>query len=134
MPVHLLPGISLEDCLIAEVGWSPHGGRVMRTATDFMLRRRPVDSVRPARPDSASERSAKPSIAETGRRTVPGSACCRDALLRHYPPGHEVLLYETSLFPMDDPVIEHLPLSDLPQAPATVASILLVPASIPALD
>jgi len=132
-PVQLLPGISHEDCLLAELGWSPQGGRVLRSATDFLLRRRPVT------PEVALLLTGIGTIGETlyrGDRSPnrPGLRLLTEALVRHYPPGHDVVLYETSLFPMHDPVIVRLPLRDLPAAPVTVASTLLVPASNAALD
>ncbi len=122
----VLPGISHEDCLIAELGWSPASGRVMRTATDFVLRRRPVD------PDVALLLTGVGTVGETVYRgdRAPRRAGLRlltDALCRHYPPDHPVILYETSLFPMHDPTIERIALRELPRAGASVASLLLVP-------
>ena len=126
VPVRLLPGVSLEDCLMAEAGWSPGEGRVMRSATDFLVRRRPVD------PDVALVLTGIGTIGETlyrGDRAPnrPGLRLLSEALGRHYPPDHRVVHYETALLPMDDPVVEWLPLRDLAGVGASVASTLLVP-------
>ena len=126
IPVHLLPGISHEDCLIAELGWSPGRGRVLRSATDFLVRRRPVD------PEVALVLTGVGTIGETLYRgdrepNRPGLRLLCEALGRHYPPDHRVAHFETALFPMHDPVAEWLPLRDLAGVGASVASILLIP-------
>lgn len=129
--VHVIPGVSHEDCLIAEAGWSPGGGRAFRSATDFVLRLRRVD------PEIALVLTGVGTIGETlyrGDRAAnrPGLELLSEALARDYPWDHEVVLYETSLFPMHEPTVETLPLRGLVDAPVTVASILLVPPRPPA--
>jgi len=125
-PVRMLPGISIEDCLIADVGWSPEAGRALRTATDFLVRRRLFDSA------TALILTGVGTVGETiyrGDRAAnrPGLRLLTDALQAHYPPDHEVVLYEPSLLPLEGSPIDRLPLRALPEAEASVASILLVP-------
>ena len=65
----------------------------------------------------------------------PGLRRLTEALLQHYPGDHEAVLYEQSLLPVDEPQAARLALADLPEAPATVASVLFVPAlARPELD
>lgn len=127
VPVRMLPGVSIEDCLMADVGWSLQTGRALRTATDFLVRHRPVDS------RTALVLTGAGTVGETIYRgdRAPNRAGLRllaDALTRHYPPDHGVVLYEPALLPLQNPTIERIPLRDLPRAKASVASVLLVPA------
>jgi len=124
--VRMLPGISIEDCLIADVGWSPEAGRALRTATDFLVRRRLLD------PSTALILTGVGTVGETiyrGHRAAnrPGLRLLTEALQAHYSPDHEVVLYEPSLFPLKGSPIERLPLRSLPEAEASVASVLLIP-------
>jgi len=49
-PVRILPGVSFEDCLVADLGVDPGAtGRALYEATDFVLRPRPVDTGAAAR-------------------------------------------------------------------------------------
>jgi hypothetical protein len=123
----MLPAVSFEDCLVADVGVDPGAtGRALYEATDFLVRPRPVDTgaalvliqvgaigVRDYRPGREPDRS--------------GLALLQEALLRHYPPGHEVVIYETPQIPLADPIIVRLPVGELADGPARVASTLYVP-------
>jgi hypothetical protein len=50
-----------------------------------------------------------------------------DKLLRWYPPGHEVILYEAARLPIETPRADRLPLRDLPTAHYEEHTTLVIP-------
>jgi uncharacterized protein YabN with tetrapyrrole methylase and pyrophosphatase domain len=125
----MLPAISAEDCLFADLGVDPsaHGIRSFE-ATDFLLRPRLPD------PSSAlllwqigliAERSVQ---ARASAWNPAGIALLTDVLLCAYPDDHEVVVYEASPFAICGPRIARIPLAALPLAPIGPASLLYVPA------
>lgn len=125
--VHMVPGISFEDCLIADLGIDPGPtGRMMYEATDFVLRPRVLD------PAAALVLLQVGAVGETAYRegdgpSRPGLERLRDALLRTYPGDHVATLYEISQLPLVDAVAAPVALRDLAEAPAHVHSTLYVP-------
>jgi len=126
-PARMLPAISAEDCLYADLLVDPaRDGCQSFEASDFLLRNRRFD------PSSALVllqvgvigRAAYRPGGEPDRR---GLAVLTEVLRETYPSDHEVVLYEASPLPLFEPRIHRLPLADLPEAPVTVASTLYVP-------
>lgn len=123
----LLPAVSFEDCLVADVGVDPGAtGRALYEATDFLVRPRPVDTGAAlvliqvgAVGDRAYRSGTEPARA--------GLALLQETLLRHYPASHEVVIYETPQIPLAEPTIVRLPLGELAAGPVRVASTLYVP-------
>jgi len=125
-PAHMEPGISSEDCLYADVGIDP-GSRGCQhfEATQFMMYRRRID------PSAwlilwqiglAGDRTARRfSTGATYRRVL------LDVLARDYPPEHEVIVYRAATLPIESPRIEHMPLSQIPDADLTMADTLAIP-------
>lgn len=123
----MLPGISAEDCLFADLGLDP-GSRGCQSfeATDFLLRQRRFDpssllilwqvgaiGVRDYRAEKLWSRQGLEILAAR--------------LLESYAPEHEVVLYEASPYPVCEPMMLRIPLSALASAPATVRTTLCVP-------
>lgn len=124
----MLPAISAEDCLFADLGIDPgRTGCQSYEATDFLIHRRTVDTsaclilwqvgflgdvTYSPEPDT----SRLPVLVE---------------YLRHsYPPEHEAILYEAAPYPILDPVIRRFPLSTLPEADVQpMATLVLLPCS-----
>ena len=50
-----------------------------------------------------------------------------DKLLRWYPPGHEVILYEAARLPIETPRADRLPLRNLPAAHYQEYTTLVIP-------
>jgi uncharacterized protein YabN with tetrapyrrole methylase and pyrophosphatase domain len=125
LPARLLPAISAEDCLFADLGIDPAAdGCQSYDATDFLVHRRRIDRtaglilwqvsfVGVARYDAEASGGQLPLLAE--------------ALLAHYPDTHEVVLYEASPYPVADPIVERLPLGRLATAAPTPMATLYVP-------
>jgi len=120
----MLPGISAEDCLFADLGVDPaESGCQSYEATRF-LERRPAIEPRAALVlwqvgvVGSANHSAQPVAPRLGELV--------DRLLELYPEGHEVVVYEASSFPGVAPLIRPTKLPALAAA-VTPASTLYVP-------
>lgn len=108
----MLPGVSAEDCMFADLGIDPavHGCQSF-DATDFLLRDRVWD------PHSTLVLWQVPitgikSLLEDGE-VSPGFEFLHRTLLDAYGPEHLVTLYEATPFPLCDARIEDVALKDL---------------------
>jgi hypothetical protein len=128
----MLPGISAQDCLIADVGIDLAYGSQSFEATDFLLRKRNIDT---------SSSLVLWQIVSIGVSTFERKQECWnpkgfrvlvDVLMKMYGPRHEVVLYEASIYPTCDPVIQRVFLKNLPDCRVTPASMLYVPPLRPA--
>jgi hypothetical protein len=125
-PARMLPGISADACLYADLGLNPGDAGIQSfEATDFLLARRRYD------PSSAlllwqvgvlGERQAERRPCRPERlRTL------ATRLQRRYPPAHRVILYYAATFPADDPIVQRVPLSRLPAMRVDPLATLYVP-------
>lgn len=131
----MLPGISAEDCLFADLGLDPAvDGIRSYEATHFLTTRRPVD------PTSGLVLWQIGAIGVTTfhRRAVwrtDGLSVLVERLAEHHPLDHEVIVYTATTLPIAGPVIDRLPLGALADPPAdveiSVAATLYVPPSAP---
>jgi hypothetical protein len=124
--VHMLPAISSEDCLFADLGVDPAvPGRLLFDATDFLVRPRAFDT------------SAALILLQAGAVGLrqfrlgrepnrAGLQTLAAVLHRHYPADHPVVLYETGQLPPFSPTIHRLALHELGEAPASAVSTLYV--------
>jgi uncharacterized protein YabN with tetrapyrrole methylase and pyrophosphatase domain len=123
----MLPGISAEDCLIADLGFDPAQGCQSFEASRFVVRRRAPDTTvhlllwQIALIGTMDFDSAGPAANKEGLKLL------TQTLLKSYPRRHKVTVYEASPFPVCDPIIECLPLCNLPRTRVTIASTLYVP-------
>jgi hypothetical protein len=122
----MLPGISAEDCLFADLNVDPSTGCQTFEATNFVTRRRKPD----------------PSLAlilwqigligigtfhDEALWNPRGLQVLTDVLRETYPARHKVTVYQTRCVPLLDSVIDRMSLSRLPKANVTIASLLYVP-------
>jgi hypothetical protein len=121
----LLPAVSAEDCLFADLGIDParHGCQSFE-ATDFLIRHRPasITSVLILRQIGL--------IGEfmlMGRRNQRGIQVLTEVLTDSYGPSHQVAVYEAAPFWLSEPVVQWVPLERLPGAAITDFSTLYVP-------
>jgi uncharacterized protein YabN with tetrapyrrole methylase and pyrophosphatase domain len=123
----MLPGISTEDCLFADLGVDPGDvGCQSFEATDFLaLHRRfdPCSSLVLWQVGALGEQSVRPKMASRPERVQ----VLARALLRHYPARHRVTVYQAAQFPICNPNITRIPLSSLPRQRLTPAMTLYVP-------
>lgn len=130
----MLPGISAEDCLVADLGLDPsrHGCQSYE-ATQFLFRRYTID------PHMLQIIWQIGSIAEFNhpkdKTDHPGLAVLRDQLLKVYPAKHTVIIYEAATIPLVAPRIDEIPLDELGDIVPKAISTLVVPAlGLPEFD
>ena len=122
----LLPGVSAEDALFADLGVDPADrGCQSHEATELLLGGRRFD------PTSALVLWQVGAIGETEYRSAgyrrAGLELLRERLAADYPPHHQVVLYEANELPIGPPLVMRMPLAELAAAPATARSTLFVP-------
>ena len=125
IPARMLPGISTEDCLFADLGVDPgSSGCQSFEATDFLLRRRKFD------PCSAlilwqfgaiGQLSYPPEFRRDWARLLV------DRLSVAYPRQHKVILYEAAVYPLYPSVRRRVALSRLARTKHIPMSTLFVP-------
>lgn len=126
-PARLLPAVSFEDCLFADLGVDPGvSGRLMYEATDFLVRPRTFD------PSAALVllQVGAIGLVDFAPGDSPNRAGLRvlaETLARHYPATHQVAVYRNSQLPIFDPSIEWIALTSLHEAGLSVVSTLYVP-------
>jgi hypothetical protein len=125
-PARMLPAVSAEDCLFADLGVDPGAtGCQSYEATDFLLRRRQVDPTAMLILWQVSVIGERLYSRETPPRRL---AVLVDYLLRWYDPQHLVTLYEASPYPIVEAAIQSLSLDRLPHVdPAPLATLFVPP-------
>ena len=123
----MLPGLSAEDCLFADLDVDPieHGYQSFE-ATDFLIRPRAFDT------SCALILRQIGTIGETiyqkkGADYRRGLRVLTETLTAHYGADHEIVVYEAARLPVMRPIIERVPLAGLPEARITQISTLYVP-------
>jgi hypothetical protein len=121
----MLPGISAEDCLFADLcvdaGISGHQSF---EATDFLVYQRRFD------PHSALilwQAGAIGNLTHQRRYEQRGLDVLLEVLQQHYALDHEVVIYEAAAYPISEPRIERIALAGLVGARVTPVSTLYVP-------
>lgn len=123
----MLPGISAADCLFAELGIDPgKEGCQMYEATAFLFRQRRFDPACPLILWQVGAIAVE-SIGGDDLWGPEGLRVLTEVLLRDYPPGHEVVVYETARLPVSRSKILRVPLQELAEADVTSSSTLYVP-------
>jgi uncharacterized protein YabN with tetrapyrrole methylase and pyrophosphatase domain len=129
----MLPAVSAEDCLFADLGVDPgRTGCQSYEATDFLVHERRID------PTAAL---VLWQVGGVGDRGYPPEATPEhlqvlvDTLLASYPADHEVVLYEASPYPVCPPFVSRLSLAELPTASVPMlATLYVAPAAPPRRD
>jgi uncharacterized protein YabN with tetrapyrrole methylase and pyrophosphatase domain len=121
----MFPAVSAEDCLFADLGVDPaEHGCVSVEATDFLVHGRRIDptmSLVVWQIGAIGELRAPVAVNVRGLRVLTA------ALLRDYPPHHEVIVYEAAQYVIVPPAIERVRLRDLASASISHRSTLYVP-------
>lgn len=122
----ILPGISAEDCLFADLLIDPgvHGCQSFET-TDFLLKQKQFDP---------RAYLILWQIDWIGAQGFPkqhdnsaGIKQLVDFLSASYPQDHEVIIYQAAQYPGFEPIIQKTSLNKLPNAKLTAISTLCVP-------
>ena len=124
-PARMLPGISAEDCLFADLGINPgERGWQSYEATEFLVRGHVPD------PTAALVLWQIEVVGEVDFDPEPSRAGLRvlaERLRELYPDDHEVVVYAASLYPIAGPVVERLPLLQLADLELVPMATLYVP-------
>jgi uncharacterized protein YabN with tetrapyrrole methylase and pyrophosphatase domain len=122
----MLPSVSAEDCLFADVGIDPAKyGCLSYEATDFLIHRRVFDR----RSTLVLWQIGIIGQADfQGNRYKPvGRELLVEVLLEQYPADHEGIIYEASQNALFFPRMERVAISKLPEADLTAISTLVIP-------
>ena len=122
----MLPGISAEDCLYADLGVDPAvGGCQSYEATDFMLNGPVID------PSSQLILWQVGTLGDwtyqTRRYDTRSMPALVQRLAQFYPLTHVITVYEASMFPGVEPSMDQIPLYALLDFPITAAKTLYIP-------
>jgi uncharacterized protein YabN with tetrapyrrole methylase and pyrophosphatase domain len=126
----MLPGISAEDCLFADLGVDPGiGGCQSYEATDFLLNGRVIDP---------SSSVILWQIGVVGDATFKAAGYDLSAmpllverLLAIYPASHPMYLYEAAIFHGCDPIIRPITAVELANGPLSAGNTLYIPPAYP---
>jgi precorrin-6B methylase 1 len=129
----MLPGISTEDCLVADLGIDPAStGCQSYEATDFLVRRRTIDT------GALVILWQVGLVGEwhfDGEPSMRGLPLLVERLLELYPAEHETILYEASPYPTAEPIVQRLPLRAVADADVSpVVTMVLPPREEPEFD
>ena len=121
----MLPGISAEDCLFADLGVDPaRTGCQSFEATDFLIHKRKFDT------GCALILWQIGCIADPTFSLEPygtrGLHVLAEYLCQYYDGTHPAVVYEAAEYPIFDPSIENVPLAKLPEAQISPISTLYV--------
>lgn len=123
----MLPAVSAEDCLIADLGVDPAAdGWHSYEATDFLLRRR-ADPTSPLILWQIGAIAVDDIRLHDAAWNQHGIEILAEVLQRTYPADHPVTIYEAPMLAVRSPHIDTRRLDTLTQAAITVASTLYVP-------
>jgi hypothetical protein len=126
----MLPAVSADGCMIADLGVDPAAGWQSYEATDFLLRRRRADP---------SVGLVLWQVGVVGRLDYPSGPVHRDklavlteVLLQTYPRRHLATLYEAATLPGFPAAIERVQIGSLHRGAVTSVTTLYVPPSVSA--
>ncbi len=121
----MLPGISAEDCLFADLGFDPadHGCQSFE-ATDFLIRTRifdPYSTLIIWQIETIGQLNQKTEVGRNGLHVLV------EYLQKSYTATHPVTVYQAAELPVQQPFIHTCPLAHLADAPIPHVATLYVP-------
>ncbi|OJF68912.1 methylase [Alteromonas sp. V450] len=125
----MLPGVSAEDCLIADLGIDPSKfGCQSYEATQFLFRDYRIDPYMTQIIWQIGLVGEATLSVLNASHAAPGLAMLAAILRENYPKEHELILYEAATLPLCEPKIQKFPLSELESIQPSLISTLVVPA------
>ena len=126
------PGISAEDCIVADLGIDPgNTGCQAIEATQFLFYQHQLDPCCLVILWQVGVSGDHLLNSLQLDKINPALQVLTDSLLAYYPPDHEVILYEAATLAIMAAKIERLPLSELPNTRPSLMSTLVIPAYKP---
>lgn len=123
----MLPGISAEDCLIADLGIDPAQYGCQSFEASYFLTRKVRFDIHSSLILWQIGAIGVVSYLRQNLWSQEGLEVLQEFLLEHYPADHPVTVYKAPQLPVFAPFIQNVPLSGLSRAKVTVASTLYVP-------
>ncbi|HKV10133.1 MAG TPA: SAM-dependent methyltransferase [Thermoanaerobaculia bacterium] len=123
----MLPGISAEDCLIADLGIDPAQYGCQSFEASYFLTRNVRFDVHTSLILWQIGAVGVTSYSRNSLWSQEGVEILEEFLLEHYPADHQVTVYQAPQLPVLAPIIQPVPLAGLSQAKISVASTLYVP-------
>lgn len=122
----MYPGVSAEDCLVADLGLDPGvGGLQSYEAADFLVHPRVFD---PRTPLVLWQLAVLGDLTRSTFETDPAWVrALATVLAEAYPADHRVIVYEAAVGPFDTTRADEVPLDRLHELEFTQASTLYVP-------
>jgi uncharacterized protein YabN with tetrapyrrole methylase and pyrophosphatase domain len=124
-PARMLPGVSAEDCLFADLGVNPGAsGWQSYEATSLLLRRKvpdPTSGLVLWQVDAVGKVTYDDEPVSNGLRVL------ADYLLQLYPPEHRAVFYTAALHAIAEPLIEPIALGELAARTGRPPGTLYVP-------
>lgn len=123
----MLPGISAEDCIVADLGIDPaEKGCQTYEATQFLFRQYTLDPYMMQIVWQIGAIAEFNMVEEITSHEL-GMTILRDELLVYFPPDHTAIVYEAAILPFAKPRIEKVALRDLHTVVPTGISTLVLP-------
>lgn len=123
----MIPGISAEDCLFADLVIDPAESGCQSYDSSFFLNRKPVYSPQASLVLWMVGVMNDPTYQPEHFDYKPGLEELIEYLKEQYPADHKVIIYEAAMVIMASPRIEEVALGDLLGRPLRLASTLYVP-------
>lgn len=122
----MMPGVSAEDCLFADLGIDPGKyGCQSFEATDFLIYRRKFD---PRISLVLWQAGLVGCLTyEFSYKAAVGLPVLVEKLLEEYPSSHEVVIYQASTYSLCAPIIKRLPLDALQEEKIGAGATLYIP-------
>lgn len=123
----ILPGISSDACLFADLGVDPMDAGVQSYEASLFVARRPRIDTRAGLLLWQAGFVGDPGIERPGERNRAGTRALVKTLERHYAPSHRVAVYMASWYPICPPSITWTPIRSLARAMTVSGCTLYVP-------
>lgn len=121
----MLPAVSAEDCLFADLGVVPgRRGCQSYEATDFLVRNRQIDKHVPL---ILWQAGALGQLTSAPSRDHPNLLILAELLRKWYGPEHQVIIYEAASGAACDTVIEYVSLAHVGDVGISPMATLFVP-------
>jgi hypothetical protein len=123
-PAKMLPGVSAEDCLFADLGIDPSIGCQSFEATSFLVRQPQFDTTNLLilwQVGVVGDLTFQPD-----RDPRPSLRVLTDYLMQFYPADHRVVMYESSAYPTCESRMDVMTLAEIPDAAVNGISTLCI--------
>ena len=127
IPARILPGISSDACLFADLGVDPMDAGVQSYEASVFVARRPRIDTRAGLLLWQAGFVGDPGIERPGERNRAGTRALVKTLERHYAPSHRAAVYMASWYPICPPSITCTPIRSLARSMTSSGCTWYVP-------